>query len=118
MLTSLHRAKSRVVAATMIAAVTLIALTASAVALSMTLTVAQHACCHHEVDASCLTLCAASESGAVLTFVDDQAPRLVTAVAACAPKPPVHAGIRPETGRETSPDASPPLFVLHASFLI
>ena len=47
MLTSLHRAKSRVVAVTMIAAVALIAVTAGAVALSMTLTVAQHACCHH-----------------------------------------------------------------------
>jgi hypothetical protein len=118
MLTSLHRAKSRVVAVTVIAAVALIAVTAGAVALSMTLTVAQHACCHHEVDASCLTLCAASESGAALTFVEDQAPRLANATSDSAQKPPVHAGDRPDTGRETSPHASPPLFVLHAAFLI
>jgi hypothetical protein len=103
MLTSLHRAKSRVVAVTVIAAVALIAVTAGAVALSMTLTVAQHACCHHEVDASCLTLCAASESGAALTFVEDQAPRLANATWSEAPETSGSRMGRPEPGGKRRP---------------
>ncbi len=114
-----HNLAARVAAATLVAVIGVVGLAAASAALSVSLRETAHACCHtEEADLSCLTLCAASVSDAVLTAADDLTPEWSVSIAESRPEPPLPLEARRDAPASSTADSSPPLYVLHAALLI
>lgn len=99
--------------------IAIVGVAASCASFSVSLMAAAHACCHTEqADLSCLTLCAASESDAVLTLAEETGP--VLALIGDTQAPADLSAARSDHPRSfvSSSDASPPLYVLYSAFLI
>jgi|GEM_PF-4985669 len=114
-----HTLAARIAAATFVAILAVVGLAATSAALSVSLRESAHACCHTEqVDLSCLTLCAASASDAVLIVADDPTPDVAVHLDEIRPERTLasDAGLR-DDGLPTA-RSSPGLYVLHAAFLI
>ncbi|MBI1354664.1 MAG: hypothetical protein GC160_09980 [Acidobacteria bacterium] len=108
---------SRGVVVALALAVAVVALAGQAVALGVTLRSAAHACCHQEqTDRSCLTLCAVSDSHAVLTVAPDPTPPPASEPVLAAGTALARAEAAPA---EAAPSPSPPLLYLaHSALLI
>lgn len=119
MTTAIHTRKARAAAATLACVLALVGLAACYAALSVTLTSAEHACCHTEnINLPCLTLCAASQSDAVLAAEADASPDATAVVLAADSQIVQPARPRVRVDRHSKPGSSPPLYLRHAALLL